>query len=72
LGLILLHCDKISPFGHIEAAPIEFALLALIVSGDNRLNGWVGTVAVKLTQVDDLVLQGAYQRLLPARAMEAI
>jgi hypothetical protein len=55
-----LHCDKISSFGHIEAAPVGFLVQALIVSGDNSLNGWVGTVAVKLTQPDDFALQGLY------------
>ena len=53
LGLTLLHCDKVCVFrhiAHIAAAPITFALWALIVSGDNGLNGsseinaagWVG------------------------------
>jgi hypothetical protein len=69
---LLLHCDKFSSFGHIEAAPIGFVLLALIVSGDNSLNVWVRTVAVNLTQLDDLALQGAYQEVLPARTMQAI
>jgi hypothetical protein len=40
LGLILLHCDKVSSFRHIEAASLGFALLALIVSGDNGLNDY--------------------------------
>jgi len=40
-GLILLHCDKISSFGHIEAARSGFLGQALIVSGDNGLNTWV-------------------------------
>jgi hypothetical protein len=39
LRLILLHCDKISSFGHIEAARSGFLVQALIVSGDNGLNG---------------------------------
>jgi hypothetical protein len=42
LGLTLLHCDKVCVFrqvAHIAAAPITFALWALIVSGDNGLNG---------------------------------
>jgi hypothetical protein len=42
LGLTLLHCDKVCVFtqvAHIEAAPITFALWALIVSRDNGLNG---------------------------------
>jgi hypothetical protein len=37
-GLILLHCDNISSFGHIAAAPVGFLGQALIVSGDNGLN----------------------------------
>jgi hypothetical protein len=42
LALTLLHCDKVCVFTqvvHIAAAPITFALWALIVSGDNGLNG---------------------------------
>jgi hypothetical protein len=42
VGLTLLHCDKVCVFtqvAHIAAAPITFALWALIVSGDNGLNG---------------------------------
>jgi hypothetical protein len=39
LGLTLLHCDKICVFRHIAAAPVAFVLWALIVSGDNGLNG---------------------------------
>jgi hypothetical protein len=38
LGLILLHCDKVSPFRHIEASSIAFGVLALIVSTDNGLH----------------------------------
>jgi hypothetical protein len=58
---LLLHCDKISSFGHIEAAPVEFAVLALIVSGDNGLNGCEIDAATRTN------VQGAYQELLPAR-----
>jgi hypothetical protein len=42
LALTLLHCDKVcvsTQVAHIAAAPITFALWALIVSGDNGLNG---------------------------------
>jgi hypothetical protein len=42
LALTLLHCDKVCVFTHIPhiaAAPVAFALWALIVSGDNGLNG---------------------------------
>ena len=42
LALTLLHCDKVCVFtqvAHIAAAPITFALWALIVSSDNGLNG---------------------------------
>jgi hypothetical protein len=40
----------ISPFRHIEAAPVGFVVSALIVSDDNRLNGlkvaaWMGAAA---------------------------
>jgi hypothetical protein len=45
LGSALLHCDKPSPFGHIGAAPVGFVVHALIVSGDNGLNGRAGIVA---------------------------
>jgi hypothetical protein len=34
----VLHCDKISSFGHIEASALRFPLWALIVSGDNGLS----------------------------------
>jgi hypothetical protein len=43
LALTLLHCDKIcvsTQVAHIAAAPIAFAIWALIVSGDNGLNGF--------------------------------
>src|SRR5437879_417918 len=46
LGLILLHCDMFSPFRHIEAAPVGFAVRALIVSDDNCLNDWL--VAIRM------------------------
>jgi hypothetical protein len=42
LGLTLLHCDKVCVFTHIPhiaAAPVAFAIWALIVSDDNGLNG---------------------------------
>ena len=42
LALTLLHCDKVCVFTHIPhiaAATIAFAVWALIVSGDNGLNG---------------------------------
>jgi hypothetical protein len=39
LRLTLLHCDNVSVFRHIAAAPVGFADLALIASGDNGLNG---------------------------------
>jgi hypothetical protein len=35
----VLHCDKVSWFGHIEASALRFVVWALIVSGDNGLNG---------------------------------
>jgi hypothetical protein len=31
----VLHCDKVSWFGHIEAPTARFVVPALIVSGDN-------------------------------------
>jgi hypothetical protein len=34
----VLHCDKVSWFGHIEASAVRFLLWALIVSGDNGLS----------------------------------
>ncbi|MGZ3286278.1 MAG: hypothetical protein ACXU9C_27745 [Xanthobacteraceae bacterium] len=34
----VLHCDKVSWFGHIEASALGFAVWALIVSGDNGLS----------------------------------
>jgi hypothetical protein len=34
----VLHCDKVSWFGHIEAAAVRFVVLLLIVSGDNGLS----------------------------------
>jgi hypothetical protein len=34
----VLHCDKVSWFGHIEASAPGFAVWALIVSGDNGLS----------------------------------
>jgi hypothetical protein len=34
----VLHCDKTSWFGHIEAPPVRFVVLALIVSDDNGLS----------------------------------
>jgi hypothetical protein len=34
----VLHCDKFSWFGHIEAPAVRFVLWALIVSGDNGLS----------------------------------
>jgi hypothetical protein len=34
----VLHCVKVSWFGHIEAPAVRFLLWALIVSGDNGLN----------------------------------
>jgi hypothetical protein len=40
-GADVLHCDKVSWFGHIghiEASALGFALWALIVSGDNGLS----------------------------------
>jgi hypothetical protein len=42
LALTLLHCDKVCVFtqdAHIAAAPVTFALWALIVPSDNGLNG---------------------------------
>jgi hypothetical protein len=38
-ALALLHCEKASWFGHIEASTVRFVLLDLIVSGNNGLNG---------------------------------
>jgi hypothetical protein len=37
-GFVVLHCDKVSWFGHIQAPPVRFAVPALIVSSDNGLN----------------------------------
>jgi hypothetical protein len=34
----VLHCDKVSWFGHIEAAALRFLVWGLIVSGDNGLS----------------------------------
>jgi len=34
----VLHCDKVSWFGHIAAPAVRFLLWALIVSGDNGLS----------------------------------
>jgi hypothetical protein len=34
----VLHCDKASWFRHIEASPLRFGGLGLIVSSDNGLN----------------------------------
>jgi hypothetical protein len=34
----VLHCEKDSWFGHIEASAIRFLVWALIVSGDNGLS----------------------------------
>jgi hypothetical protein len=34
----VLHCDKVSWFGHIEASALGFAVWALIVSDDNGLS----------------------------------
>jgi hypothetical protein len=34
----VLHCDKVSWFGHIEASALGFVVWALIVSGDNGLS----------------------------------
>jgi hypothetical protein len=61
LGLTLLHCDKVCVFrhnAHIAAAPVTFAVWALIVSGDNGLNG-----SSEINAADDLALQGSYQRI---------
>jgi hypothetical protein len=61
LGLTLLHCDKVCVFtqvAHIAAAPITFALWALIVSGDNGLNGLSENNAAA-----DFALQSSYQRI---------
>jgi hypothetical protein len=63
-----LHCDKISPFGHIEAAPLELPVLALIVSGDNGLKGCGEFDAARRPGA----LQGAYQQLLPTRTLQTI
>jgi hypothetical protein len=38
-GFAVLHCDKVSWFGHIEAPTARFAGLGLIVSTDNGLSG---------------------------------
>jgi hypothetical protein len=38
VGFVVLHCDKVSWFGHIQAPPVRFAVPALIVSSDNGLN----------------------------------
>jgi hypothetical protein len=53
----VLHCDKASWFRHIEAPTVRFVVHALIVSGDNGLSG-----AEKSEELDDLSLQGSYQR----------
>jgi hypothetical protein len=39
----VLHCDKASWFGHIEALTLRSVVLVLIVSGDNglRLRGGI-------------------------------
>jgi hypothetical protein len=61
LELTLLHCDKVCVFRqvvHIAAAPITFALWALIVSDDNGLNGFSENNAA-----DDFALQSLYQRI---------
>jgi hypothetical protein len=61
LALTLLHCDKVCVFTHIPhiaAASVAFALWALIVSGDNGLNG-----SSKSTPRDGLALQGSYHRM---------
>jgi hypothetical protein len=45
----VLHCDKVSWFGHIEASALGFAVRALIVSGDNGL-AIVDEICVRLLQ----------------------
>jgi hypothetical protein len=37
-GAGVLHCDKVSWFGHIEAPALGFAVWTLIVSGGNGLS----------------------------------
>jgi hypothetical protein len=34
----VLHCDKVSWLGHIEAPTVRFVVKGLIVSGDNGLS----------------------------------
>jgi hypothetical protein len=54
----VLHCDKVSWLGHIEAPTVRFVVQALIVSGDNGLSK-----ARRIPKKSDIVsLQGSYQR----------
>jgi hypothetical protein len=60
----VLHCDRVSWFRHIEAPTVRSVVQALIVSGDNGLNGCSGIgwrfVAARL------VPEGSYHKRLPA------
>jgi hypothetical protein len=65
LALTLLHCDKVCVFtqvAHIAAAPVAFALWALIVSGDNGLNGYSEINAAGRFGVARLVPAHKYHR----------
>src|ERR1039457_7186418 len=43
----VLHCDKVSWFGHIEAPTVRFLVQALIVSGDNGLKRSGGFLGIR-------------------------
>jgi hypothetical protein len=68
--LTVLRCDKVCVCTHdvhIAAAPVTFAVWALIVSGDNGLNG--------LGEIDGMgrsALQGLYQRPPEAGVLQAV
>jgi hypothetical protein len=66
LALTLLHCDKIcvcTQDVHIVAAPVTFAVWALIVLSDNGLNG--------SSEIDAAGRSGV-ARLVPARLVPVL
>jgi hypothetical protein len=66
LALTLLHCDKVcvcTQDVHIAAAPVTFAVWALIVSSDNGLNG-SGEI--------DAAGRSGFARLVPAKLVPAL
>jgi hypothetical protein len=46
----VLHCDKASWFGHIEALTVRFVVLALIVSDDNGLSASAKTDEISVSR----------------------